>query len=134
VGTNQLSDRLIGYGLFIFGTLLILYSAFNVYSVFTKGFEPVQLFTFQGIGLDASSLVGSDLSSEQKALLDQSGAQTKLEIVPGSLINQTSNILAHLLLMGFLASIGYKLASLGIMMLRPVVVKLIGKDAEKLQE
>ena len=134
MGTNKLSDRIIGYILFVAGIAIILCSAFNVYKVFTRGFEPVQLFDFQGIGLDASSLIGSDLSSEQRALLNQSGAQTKLEIVPGSLLNQTSNVMAHLLLMGFLASVGYKIANLGILMLRPVVVKLIGKEAEKLQE
>ena len=133
MGTNLISDRIIGYILFIAGILLILYSAFNVYKVFTKGFEPVRLFEFQGIGLDAGSLIGSDLSPEQKALLNQSGSQTKLEIVPASLINQTSNVLAHLLLMGFVASVGYKIANLGILMLRPVFVKLIGKDSDKIQ-
>ena len=134
MGTNKVSDRIIGYILFVAGILIILYSAFSVYRVFTKGFEPVRLFDFQGIGLDASSLIGSDLSTEQKALLNQSGAQSKLEIIPANLINQTSNVMAHLLLMGFLASVGYKIANLGILMLRPVVVKLIGKEAERLQE
>lgn len=132
MGTNQISDRIIGYILFVAGIVIICYSAFNVYRVFTKSFEPVSLFNFPGIGLDASSFIGSDLSPEQKALLEQSGQASKLEIVPGSLLNQTSNVLAHLLLMGFLASIGYKIASLGILMLRPVVVKLIGKDASSL--
>jgi len=66
VGTNLISDRIIGYILFIAGILLILYSAFNVYKVFTKGFEPVRLFEFQGIGLDAGlrpvfvKLIGKD--------------------------------------------------------------------------
>jgi len=134
VGTNQLSDRVVGYILFLAGIIIILYSAFNVYKVFTSSWEPVGLFNFQGIGLDASSLIGSDLSPEQRALMNQSGAQTKLEIIPASLLNQTSNVMAHLFLMGFLASVGYKIASLGILMLRPVVVKLIAKGAEKLQE
>jgi len=134
MGTNQTSDRILGYILFVFGILIIFYSAFNVYRVFTKAFEPVQLFNFQGIGLDAASLVGSDLPSEQKELLNKSGGSTKMEIIPGSMINQMSNVLAHILLMGFLASIGYKVASLGIMMLRPVVVKLQGKEAVKLEE
>lgn len=134
MATNQVSDRIVGYLLFLAGILIIAYSIFNVYKVFTRSFEPVQLFDFQAIGLDAGSLIGSDLSAEQQELVRASGAQTKLEIVPASLLNQSSNILAHLLLMGFLASAGYKLASLGIMMLRPVVVKLIGKDASRLQE
>ncbi|OGM01905.1 hypothetical protein A2115_00460 [Candidatus Woesebacteria bacterium GWA1_41_8] len=134
MGTNQLSDRVVGYILFAAGILIILYSAFNVYKVFTKVFQPVELFNFAPIGLDASSLVGSDLPPEQRELLRQSGGDTKLEIVPSAIINQTSNVLAHLLLMGFLASVGYKIANLGIMMLRPVVVKLIGKEAPKLPE
>lgn len=125
MGTNFSSDRLVGYLLFVLGILIIFYSAFNVYKVFTKAFEPVQLFSFQGIGIDAASLGGSETKSS---------GSNKLEIIPGSMINQMSNVLAHILLMGFLASIGYKVASLGIMMLRPVVVKLQSKDTVKVPE
>jgi hypothetical protein len=134
MGTNQTSDRAVGYVLFALGILLIIYSAFNVYQVFTRGFEPVSLFDFQSIGIDASSLIGSDLPPEQRELLKQSGGSSNLEIIPAQMINQTSNVFAHIILMGFLASVGYKIASLGIMMLRPIVVKLSGKLAPDIQQ
>lgn len=122
-----MSEKITGYTLVIIGIIIILFSGFSVYQVFTAKEKPVDLFHFQGISLNLGSLLGSGegLSAEQQAALERQKAQIKpQEIVSGELLNVSSNFAAHIFLMGFIASIGYKIASLGIQFVRPIVVKV----------
>ena len=100
-----MSEKIIGYTLLVCGIAIILFTAFNVYFVFTKQAQPIQLFNFPAVSLDLIP-----------------GAKPT-EILPADVLNQSSNIFAHLLLMGFMASIGQKLATLGVQLVRPIVVK-----------
>lgn len=100
-----MSEKIIGYTLLVCGIAIILFSAFNVYFVFTGQAQPIHLFNFPAVSLAVVP-----------------GAKP-VELVSADMLNQTSNVFAHLFLMGFLASIGEKLASLGIQLLRPIVVK-----------
>lgn len=121
-----MSEKVIGYILLVFGIITIIFSGYSVYSVFTKRAKPVQLFTFKGIGLDANQLISNSLPPEAATLLKPGNKQ---EIIPADLLNDSSNIFAHLLLMGFIGSVGYKIASLGVQLTRPIVVKLNTKEA-----
>lgn len=53
-----------------------------------------------------------------------SGQNLEQEFISSDMINKPLNLLAHLMLMGFISNIGYKFASLGINFVRPIVVKL----------
>ena len=123
-----MSEKIIGYILIVLGIIIISASTYSAYSVFTKKAQPVELFSFQPIGIDTNQLLGSSLPPEFAGLMQKQTNASKTEIVPAALINDSSNIFAHLLLMGFLASVGYKLASLGVMLVRPIVVKLKAKE------
>ena len=118
-------EKIVGYLLLASGLIVILFSGFSVYQVFTKKLEPVQLFNFDGIAVDLGGAITSMVpADQQEAARTQIGDKAKQEIIPNTLINDTSNLAAHLFLMGFIASIGYKIASLGIQMIRPIVVKV----------
>lgn len=131
-------EKVTGYILIIIGIVAIILSAFSVYQVFTKKSQPVKLFNFKGISLDPSQLINQDLAQnlptnfppEALELLNQQNRPlTKpAEIISPELLNDSSNIFAHLFLMGFIASVGFKLASLGVMLVRPIVVKLKAKE------
>ena len=54
----------------------------------------------------------------------QSITQPKLDILPPEVLNQTLNMTTHFFLMSFLLGFGYKLASLGVQLIRPINVKL----------
>lgn len=108
-----MSEKISGYTLLISGIAIILFCAFNVVFVFTGRAQPIQIFNFPALSLDLGQSLGLP-----------GGAATKpMDLVPGDMLNQTSNLFAHLFLMGFLASIGEKLASLGVQLVRPIVVK-----------
>ena len=125
-----MTERVSGFALIILGIVIIVLAAFSVYSVFSGKSKPFALFNFPAISLDASSLIGSDAPPEARDALRASGQAPMLELVPADILNKTSNTLAHLLLMGFIASVGYKIGSLGALLARPVVVKLKTKNAE----
>lgn len=124
-----MAEKKVGYSLLITGLTVMIIAAISVVGVFTGRFKPVQVFSFEGVGLDPSALM-----PQMQALQNLPGSKEvaqpakKVEIVSGEMINQSANLFAHLTLMGFLLSLGGKIASLGSELLRPIIVKA-GKDS-----
>jgi hypothetical protein len=75
--------------------------------------------------MDLGQIMTNSLPAELQAQMPKT---PKTEIISATMLNDSSNIFAHLMLMGFIVSLGYKLANLGIQMLRPIVVKLKAKE------
>ena len=111
-------EKIIGYLLLVAGLAIIFFSVFSVYNVFTKRAEPFDLFTFGGVTLDLNSLIASSLPPEQKAQIPKN----ETELITSNMINQPINIVFHLLLMGFIAGAGFKIASVGAILIRPLKV------------
>jgi hypothetical protein len=108
-------EKVIGYMLLATGVATIIFTLFSVYRVFTNQTPPVQLFDFSSINIDLGRALNLPVAPDQD--LSQ-------ELVESDMINHPMNIFAHLLLMGFVSTIGFKLASLGVMLLRPIKVHL----------
>jgi hypothetical protein len=111
--------KIIGILLLVFGIVLIGFATFNIYQVFTGQAQSINLFSSNGISLDLKQLVPSG----------DSIANSRLELLSADSLNKTFNLSFHLLLMGFVSSAGFKLASLGNQLLRPIEVHL--KTIEK---
>lgn len=125
-----MSEKIIGYVLLAFGVSLLLLSAFEVYSVFTGKTSPYPIFNLSPVLLDLSSLVTIDLPEEQlRALKDKNNLKT--ELVSSDVLNKPLNLFAFIIFMGFIANIGFKLASLGVMFLRPIKINLKTKGSEE---
>lgn len=125
-----MSEKVLGYILLTIGIVIIIYSGISVYSVFTGSSRPFELFRFAGISLDPTQFLSMQLSPQEEAIVKESGVEMqKSELISGEMLNQPTNIIAHVVLMGFVAMIGFRLASLGVMLVRPIVVKL--KTAEE---
>lgn len=124
-----MSEKILGYVLITLGILVMIGASFNLYQVFTKQARPVQLFDFASISINTNEMVAANLPTELSGLMQQNPANVqKTEIISAEMINDSSNIFAHLLLVGFFVSLGYKLASLGVQLVRPIVVKLKAKE------
>lgn len=128
-----MDTKVTGYGLLVIGIGLIVWATISVYGVFTGRAAPYKLFEFDGIGLDLSSLVpaptiDSSQPPEVRGLPTEYGPQVpssqKTEVVPPNLLNDTTNVFFHLVLMGFVSGAGFKIASLGTQLVRPVKVNL----------
>ena len=110
-----MTEKITGYVLLGVGLVVILASALNIYLIFIGQAHPVQIFNFSGINLDLSTALG----------LPSTGLKTApSELVSPALLNDTTNLFVHLFLVGFFVNVGAKIATLGIELLRPVVVKL----------
>ncbi len=124
-----MTEKAIGYLLLALGIIIIFFSAISVWGVFTKQTRPVELFTLKGISLDMSQMLAGSLPPEYASVAQQlAKSAPKQEIISAEILNQTSNLFAHLMFMGFLASIGAKLATIGTQFIRPIVVKLKAKE------
>ena len=104
-----MSEKITGYLLLLGGIIIIFFSAYNIYQVFTKQTQPIQLFAGEGIKVEIP------------------GSKTPSELIPADQLNDISNLTAHYFLMSFLVSIGFKISSLGVQLLRPIEVKLNNK-------
>jgi hypothetical protein len=113
-------ERTLGYLMFFFGLAVIVLSCFSVFMVFTAKMLPVRLFSSTGFYLDTNILISANYLRE----LPGAPLPKTIELVPADVINQVSNLTAHLILMTFVAGIGYKLALLGVQLLRPIQVNL----------
>ncbi len=100
-----MSEKVIGYSLLTVGVIIIVFAVMNVFMVFTGKAVPVQLFNFESVSV---------------ALVPGS---KPVDLFSARDLNQMSNLGAQLLLMGFLAGAGQKLANLGVNLIRPIVVK-----------
>ena len=128
-----MNEKVAGYILLVAGVVIMLISALSVYLVFTKVIKPVQLFNSTGISIDLGSMIGGNLNALNNAGVTNPKSQTKpADIIPADLLNDTSNLFAHVFLMSFLAGIGFKLSSLGVQLLRPIEVKLKAKDGTEI--
>ena len=96
------------------------------YSVFTKKAEPVELFDFPGISLDLNQTANIELPQNlQDAGVSVSQKQKpEQQILAPEVLNDSSNIIAHLILMGFVVNVGFKVAMLGVETNREVQVKV----------
>jgi len=102
-------EKFIGYILLILGLVIIVASALNIYQVFILSKQPLQIFNFNSVSMSASNITGVELPSNQ---------DPQLELFSADMLNKPLNLMSQLFLMGFMASIGYKIASLGIQLMR----------------
>ncbi len=120
-----MSEKATGNIYLIAGTILILFALVHVFLVFTGKMPPIQLFNSSGISFDPTALMNAATPAGGQAPTQTVHRQ---ELISADLLNETSNFFAELVLMGFVASAGQKLASIGTTLLRPISVKLKAKD------
>lgn len=107
----------------------MIFAAVGAYGVFTGSRQPVQLFSISGISIDFGQIIAGSLPPELMGAGGVKNPAQKTEIIPADVMNSLFNLLAHLMLMGFLMNFGSKLASLGIQLLRPIKVSV--KEAKE---
>lgn len=125
---KYMSEKVSGYLLLLIGLAIMVVSVVNMFMVFTNKAKPFSVFNISS----SSSININDIISElQKKNLSASPsasnqiiAPPKLDILPPEVLNQTLNISSHFFLMSFILGFGYKLASLGVQLVRPINVKL----------
>jgi hypothetical protein len=119
-------EKVLGYVLLTVGLVVITFTAWNVWQVFSGKAEPVQIFNFEGISLDPSQFTPQiNVPEGMEGLIPQRSQKSEpVEFISPEYLNETANLFAHIMLMGFIASIGGRFASIGVQLMRPIEVKL----------
>lgn len=123
-----MDQKIVGYILLIIGVSIVLFSGISVFQVFNNKTQPYQLFSLDSISLDLKNM----LPTEQANLLTNSN----FEILSGDISTKMTNIFMHLVLMGFIGSVGFKIAMIGSNMIKVIEFKthLSKKDKLDLEE
>ncbi len=120
-----MTEKIIGYLCLCIGILAICLAGYNGYQVFTGQIQPITAYeigkTTIGNTLPKISLQGSEQSSIASALTPM--LQSTLNAAIDKSMEKPINITVHILLLGFFASLGQKLATIGTTLVRPIVVQ-----------
>ena len=124
-----MDSKVIGYLLLISGLILVAMSLFSVYQVFTNKTQPIQLFHQNGISLDLRQFLGPSLSPSLD--LANSSPSSQLEILSTDSLNRMFNLTFHLVFMGFVSTVGFRLGTLGNQFLRPIIIDIKSTETPK---
>ena len=115
-----MTEKIVGYILLLSGVLAIVFSGINAFNILTRRADPIEFVNKEIVSvITPSSTLKSQVSLNQMLNIDD---QT---------ISLVTNIGIHLLILGFFMRAGFHLASLGTMLVRPIVVDLNTKLPQK---
>lgn len=120
-------EKLIGYLLLAAGLLMILLSLFLVFNTLTGKFKPPQVSNYKlpplELALPTTIQVPEGTQLPEGLQVPANATSTKLQI-PNEIFNDLLGISFYYLLMMFLASTGYKVAGIGVKMIKDIKVKI----------
>lgn len=113
-------EKLVGYILIFLGVIIIISSGLNVFNILTKRSDPIEF-----VNKEIVSTISPSVISKNQVSLNQ------MFNIDGETIKFISNIGIHLLLLSFVMKAGFHLASLGTMLVRPIIVDVNAKASTK---
>jgi len=125
-----MSERIIGYTLLGIGIIMIIITTFQIFSVFTGKATPIEVFKGEKTTKTTAQSSTSDLldqiqEGDFSALLNSgSGTISGFGVMNPETLYKMLNITAYYFLMMFLLNVGFKIASLGVQMVRPIKVEV----------
>lgn len=123
----NMTEKIIGYVFLALGVLTIVLSGFNLYQVVLRQTKPIEFISTSSIPAKTApkTQVVQGVEVAMPSVTDLVG------ITPEALIFLT-NLSIHVLLLGFVVNIGYKIAMIGTYLVRPIVVDLRAKGISQL--
>jgi len=129
------AEKIIGYTMLGVGILLMMFSSFQIILTFTGKAQPIKIFESEpkeNVQNDTSNLDISNpdqllqqIQQDPFSLLTSGGSGTNFpQIIDPTIINQMLNLMVYYFIMQFVLGLGYKLASLGVQMIRPLKISI----------
>ncbi|RLG60322.1 hypothetical protein DRN86_02860 [Candidatus Geothermarchaeota archaeon] len=104
-------DKMIGYALLATGIILIVFSIYSMYSVFTMASSPPPIFRMDDIKIQITPPREGQPPSE-------------IVLVPGDQASNVVNMMLWGLLMFFISSAGAKIGGIGVKLIKEVKVEV----------
>ncbi len=121
-----MTEKTTGYILLIIGIIIMIFATIQIILVFTGKANPIDIFQYE----KSSTTSSADLDLNTLLMQMQSGSAQSSNSLPSlpfldpEVINKSLNLLVYYLIMQFLLGLGYKFASLGIQLIRPLNITL----------
>ncbi|HRN70405.1 MAG TPA: hypothetical protein PLS49_04410 [Candidatus Woesebacteria bacterium] len=128
-----MTEKITGYSLLATGIIIMLFATIQIILVFTGKAKPIELFQYEkpqqtlSSELDLNSL----LTQLQAGQTNNAGSLPSLPFLDSETINRSLNLIVYYLIMQFLLGLGYKFASLGTQLIRPINVILKNRTLEE---
>lgn len=124
-----MTERTVGYILLVVGILIMIYSTWQIITIVTGKAQPPHLIDYK---TPESSISTDGLLGK---LQGSSGSAIPMpQLFDPKALNDIINLSIFYLVMQFLLGLGYKFSSLGVSMLRPIVVQVKNKRLEQTVE
>lgn len=129
---ENIDTRVVGYGLLVTGLIIILLAGLNIFNILQGNSRAVSYFDFEPIEISLEALMGSEMSPQQRAaMIEQNGGEVpKIELVSKKMVDDTTNLLAHIFIVGLLISVGGRIATTGVYLLRPIKVNVAKENTK----
>lgn len=111
-----MEEKKVGYSLLAGGIIVMIIAFVTVVLLFTGVISPVKLFTIPSPSFNTSNLIPS-----VPGLPAPKGE--KIEILPTETFSTVLNLGVQFILMTFVMSFGFKLADLGVKLIRPIKIE-----------
>jgi hypothetical protein len=105
-----MQQKILGYTLLAIGIIAILFTALSVYNVFSGKIQPISV-------IKEEALFSPPTTGESPNLLQMAG-------ISGSTMSFIINLSFHLIFSGFIINVAFKIAQIGVGLVRPIVVDL----------
>lgn len=105
------SEKIVGYALLTLGIILILFSTYEMITVYYGNAPPPKLFELQDLSV---SISGGGFTT----------TTASDSVIPGAQLSQLPNLIFWFLLMGFLLLAGGKISSLGVNLIKDIHVEV----------
>lgn len=122
-----MSEKRTGYTMLIVGILIMIFAAVQIIFVFTGKANPIPMFeaSQESSGFDLQGLL-EQMQRTSPYQVPTSGTNPTptptVSFMDTNSINKMLNLLVYYFIMQFLLGLGYKLASLGVQLIRPIEV------------
>lgn len=126
-----MDTRSAGWIFIIVGVVVMTVSVILVILAFTNVIRP-SYFSASAFQTNMSAKQSLDINSlsANGGKLDLSSVLPSTSLIPKEALSNTLNLSAHFFLMVFIGGFGYKLAMIGVNLVRPIVIKSDGKTFE----
>lgn len=120
-----MNDKMVGYSLITLGLAIIIFALISIVSIIRGGVHAPEYFNFEGISIDTAQIADVSVPDELEnaGVKVQPKASNPQEIVPADLLNKTTNLFIHIILMGFVVNVGFKISMIGTSLSRPVMIR-----------
>ncbi len=124
-----MTERTVGYILLVVGILIMIYSTWQIITIITGKTQPPHLIDYKSpeSSISTDGLLGKLQGSS-------GGSMPMPQLFDTKALNDIINLSIYYLVMQFLLGLGYKFSSLGVSMLRPIVVQVKNKRLEQIVE